>query len=373
MSQRAKNVSRTKGVPRLDRMTRRRDDIAEMLESAGRALSATDVANELRDRPEYASSLSRTSFLRNVQRDLAIMERLGRVQKAGEKWESVNQDGQFVFESLAGAVALDLLLKTSSWAMPEELLEQLGNARATVAARLKNAYSGNPAVRWLKSLRHDEHPVFNLERPVVNEEVRQAVEQAILESRRIRLWTGSTGQAVAGRTMQPWVISISHYILKLPDMPAIGYWSEQGEYHEHGLEKFTRAEVLDEPASLPFDPADPRSRPRNKPAPLEIEVIADRMAMSRLWKHKGISKHLAVLRANGDGSTHCRFEAPYSPELIRFLANDGMHVEVLSPGIIRDMVYEKGLALVARYSASNAALRREAIAEWRQLDCYLGD
>lgn len=359
---------------RLAATTKRREAIVELLETAGQPLSAAALAGELLKSAGGRVGIEHASFLRNVQRDLVAMERLGKVRKAGDKWHAVEQDAGMLFESLAGAVALDLLLRTAAWAIPGEILERLGDVRAAASSRLQNAFSGNPAVRWLKALRADEHPVFVLDRPVVDEEVRAAVEQAVMESRRIRLWTHSTGSVVAGRMMGPREVSIAHYILKLPDMPAIGYWGRDGEYREAGLETFIRAEVLDEPALLPFDPALPRPRPPGaRHATHEVEVLVDAHAMRTGWKYKEVGRRLTVLEAYADGAARCTFEAEFSNELVRFLASCGAHVEVVRPKLLRDMVYEHGLALVANYSSANGPLQREAAAERRRLDCYLGD
>lgn len=359
---------------RLAATTRRRESITALLETAGQSLSAGVIADELLMKAGGRVGIEPASFLRNVQRDLVAMERLGKVRKVGDKWHAVQQDAGMLFESLAGAVALDLLMRTASWAIPEAILERLGDVRVAASSRLGNAFSGNPAVRWLKSLRADEHPVFVLDRPVVDEDVRAAVEKAVMESRKIRLWTAKTGTVIRGRTLGPWEISISHYILKLPDMPAIGYWDSEGEYWKTGLEKFIRAEVMDEPAVLPFAPSLPRARPaRRRHATYEIEVLVDAYAMRIGWRNKEIGRRLTVLETYGDGTARCTFEAEFSRELVRFLAFYGAHVEVVWPKLLRDMVYEKGLALVANYSSSNGPLQREAVAERRQLDCYLGD
>lgn len=368
----ARTVSAEAG--RLAATTRRRESITALLETAGQSLSAGVIADELLMKAGGRVGIEPASFLRNVQRDLVAMERLGKVRKVGDKWHAVEQDAGMLFESLAGTVALDLLLRTASWAIPEAILERLGDVRVAAFNRLGNAFSGNPAVRWLKALCADEHPVFVLDRPVVDEDVRAAVEQAVMESRKIRLWTATTGTVLRGRTMGPREISISHYILKLPDMPAIGYWSRDGEYNEVGLEKFIRAEVMDEPAVLPFDPSLPGARPaRTRHATYEVEVLVDAYAMRTAWKDKEIGRRLKVLETYGDGAARCTFEAEFSNELVRFLAFYGAHVEVVWPKLLRDMVYEHGLALVANYSSANGPLQREAVAERRQLDCYLGD
>ncbi len=359
---------------RLAATTRRRESITALLETAGQSLSAGVIADELLTKAGGKVGIEPASFLRNVQRDLVAMERLGKVRKMGDKWHAVEQDAGMLFESLAGAVALDLLLRTASWAIPEGILGLMGDARVAAFSRMGNAFSGNPAVRWLKALRADEHPVFVLDRPVVDEDVRAAVEQAVMESRKIRLWTAKTGTVIRGRTLGPWEISISHYILKLPDMPAIGYWDRDGEYWETRLEEFIRAEVMDEPAVLPLDPSLPRARPAGRRhETYEIEVLVDAYAMRIGWKNKEIGRRLKVLETYRDGAARCTFEAEFSNELVHFLASCGAHVEVVWPKLLRDMVYEQGLALVANYSSSNGSLQREAIAERRQLDCYLGD
>lgn len=359
---------------RLAATTRRRESITELLETAGQSLSAGVIADELLMRAGGKVGIEPASFLRNVQRDLVAMERLGKVRKMGDKWLVVEQDAGMLFESLTGAVALDLLLRTASWAIPEAILERLGDVRVAASKRLGNAFSGNPAVRWLKALRADEHPVFVLDRPVVDEDVRAAVEQAVMESRKIRLWTATTGNVFRGRTMGPWEISIGHYILRLPDMSAIGYWDRDGQYWEVGLEKFIRAEVMDEPAVLPFDPSITGVRPAGSSyATYVVEVLVDAYAMRTGWKNKEIGRRLKVLETYRDGAARCTFEAEFSNELVRFLAFYGAHVEVVWPKLLRDMVYEHGLALVAKYSSSNEPLQREAVAERRRLDCYLGD
>lgn len=354
--------------------TRRRESILELLETAGQAVSAAAIADELLEKAGHGVGIERTSFLRNVQRDLVAMARLGKVEKAGDRWHAAERDADRVFDSLAGAVAIELLQRAAPWAVPEAILEQMGDLRSAASAKLRNAHLGHPVVRWLKALRVDEHPVYVLDRPVVDEDVRAAVEQAVLDSRRIRLWTATTGCVVGGRTMAPLDISISDYWLKLPDMAAIGYWGSDGKYQTLRLETVIRAEVLDEPAVRPLDPQPPGLKPAARRVErVEVEVMAAREVLQQRWKCKEIGRRLTVLETCANGAVRCSFEAELGDELVRFLAFYGGQVEVLRPAKLRDMVYECGLALLANYSSSNGLPRHQGEDARRRLDRNRGD
>lgn len=354
----------------------RRRMLLGILETSQESLDVMTILVELKGKDPSKFQCLEASGIRKVKRDLQELEQQGLVEESDGKWRV--RGGSSAIQQLADAVGFEVLKSAATWAVPESVMEDLNDRTSESTFKLKaGAFSGNPAVRWLRALKvgEEEHPVFEFDRPRIDPDVREAVEQAILEGKKIRLTTWNTGKGTPDgrRIAKPIVASISHYILRLPDMASIGCWDDNGAmYIEEGLENFLAAEVLDEPAEFTVDPSLPRPRIEKEVFPVEmnIKVRLDQIAI-REWRKKVIWGKLEEQEQDEGGLLTCSFRARYSSPLIDFLIKNSPHVEVLSPETIRNMVHEHGLMTVAMYSP-NPNMREAVIRERQALDCYLG-
>ena len=242
-----KALSRAARVPHADRTRDRREAI--LAELSPRAAKTTEsLWNALRDTFGYR---------RKLERDLADLRDAGFIRRDDDGWRDA-RDGTVLGEN-ATYTALRLLDDLVADLIPEELQksikEQLGKAKR----RLESLQPNDPAARWARAFRIVP-PRHRLGDPVFVDGVRDAVEEAILTHRKVRLrwpdvrYEDREGQSGSERVayIAEHDCSVSHFLIVVPGNPSIDVWYEaRAQSRRLELKDILGAEVLSEPADYP--------------------------------------------------------------------------------------------------------------------------
>lgn len=242
-----KALSRAARVPHADRTRDRREAI--LAELSPRMARTTE---------SLWKALHETfGYRRKLERDLADLRSAGLVRRDQDGWRDA-RDGSVLSEN-ATYTALRLLDDLVADLIPEELqksiTEQLGKAKK----RLENLQPNDPAARWARAFRIVP-PRHRLGDPVIVDGVRDAVEQAILAHRKVRLrwpdfrYEDREGQSGSERIayIAEHDCSISHFLIVVPGNPSIDFWYEaRAQSRRLELKDILGAEVLSEPADYP--------------------------------------------------------------------------------------------------------------------------
>jgi hypothetical protein len=213
----ARELIKSYDRPRIvQKVTDRHDAIINLVASRGRQpASATDLFNQLQDSCRN---------LRTLQRDLVELEKQGLVSRNDDGWMAGLELLDDRFEDRARAAALRLLVDSFEGAVPTEIQKSLKQPLAKARKKLDSLPPTDPKNRWLEAIRivpgHHE-----LDDPVIRPDIKDAVEDAILQRTKIRI-TGRETQAFDSKWEFAETGSISHYLLEMPARPAIIFWPD---------------------------------------------------------------------------------------------------------------------------------------------------
>lgn len=184
---------------------------------------------------------------RHIERELKTLVEEGQVEKDRDCWRVLDLDE---FDRLSSEYAACLVTKmaatTLDYALPADVQKQIRRFVTRSVSRLSSAFLNHPARRWqeaLKIIPASSH----LDIPFVNPDVRDGVEQAILERRQVIL---KYSPEVSYRA------SISHLLLRLPNSATILAWEPGSDHPQpitHHLVELEGVELLDEVANWPMD------------------------------------------------------------------------------------------------------------------------
>ena len=309
--------------PRIvEKVAVRHDAIAEALAVRGRnPVSASELFYQLQ-------GVSHQS-LRMLQRDLVEMEKRGLTSRNDDGWMAGPELQDDRFESRAHAAAFKLLVSTFESAIPAEIQKSIKNELAKARKKLDSLSPEDPRNRWLEGIRIvPSH--YELDEPIVDPDVKDLVEEAILNKKKIRL-TGRYSVGAFDITSEFSSIgSISHYLLEFPGRPAVDFWPvEKDQPIRIRLEEIESAEPVNEAAFWPpgYEPVlisggmtftSKESKANNGKSLIVLRVSDDAMGqlknrqLGRLWK---------VESAGSDGWTIVSFRARANIPLYQYLRN----------------------------------------------------
>lgn len=345
--------------------------------------------------------LNVTSAIRLVQRDLEVLEEQGLVEAvvmkegrrvvvtAGDRrsrvsgsqvagaaqpllWRAgANLTNEVDMEGVAASVALDAICGKMAWLVPESLMEELIDARDRAKRRVAKLKTSSPQRRWLAALKLETtSPAF--ERPMFDEDVRQTIEQAIMQGKQVRL-------RIDDRSI---VASVTGFIVKLPDRPFVEIWDhEVGQLWPDGspwcsrfkLETIQQAELLATDAKkwaepLNADFAAPKRRNKNV-----VYEFRARTSQMKKWAGTWLLDQLELIGEDVDGWRICRYvDTGEASGVRRYLSSLGAAVEVLKPLNFRVALAQHFEAAAAMYrdmqdmpvELEQARLDEEMLAAW---------
>ena len=273
---------------------------------------------------------------RQIARELKTLVEEGQVEKDRDCWRVLDLDE---FDRLSSEYAACLVTKmaatTLDYALPSDVQKQIRRFVTRSVARLSSAFLNHPARRWqeaLKIIPASSH----LDIPFVNPDVRDGVEQAILERRQVIL---KYSPEVSYRA------SISHLLLRLPNSATILAW-EPGSDHplpiRHHLVELEGIELLDEAASWPMDfnieayIDEFGRRSPDSSAGWQIELRVDPLLVHH-WTRRMAGKSMIV----GDldkstGRIHVTVSEEPNQDFIEWLWSYSELLEVCSPPYLRE-------------------------------------
>lgn len=231
-------ANRVRRVPPIDRAQQRREVIlAELSPRIPRTTESLWNALE----PTFG-------YRRKLERDLADLKKAGLIERSSEGWlDSREQDIQM---EQATVTALGLMLNLYDDIVPFDLQERLRGHLEKAKRRLDTLPSNDPGVRWLRALRITP-PRHDLDRPIVDPDVKDVIEEAILRNQKVHLrWR--TFDRDDGEIELADDVSISHLLLEVPAYQRIDTWSN-GKRRRIALSEITEARLLDQRAEHPQD------------------------------------------------------------------------------------------------------------------------
>lgn len=329
-------------------------------------------------KPTVERGLDVTSAIRLLQRDLEALEKQGLVEpyvvsdgqrvaagdrrKSGETgplavqpllWRAgPNLVDDVDLENVAAVVALDAICGSLSWLIPEALTDDFNDARDRARRSVRKMHKASPPKRWLEALAL-ETPFDPFERPLFDEDVRHAVEEAILQQKKLRI-------DFDGRSA---VVSVSRFVVKLPDRPIVEVLEDDDTELWPGgprgpwrlrirLESITRAELLEEESEpnreATLDDASQDASPRS----IVYEFRASPRQMGR-WAGTWMSDLVEEIGVDGDGWSICRYvDKGDAPGFRRYVSGLGAEVEVLKPMAFRAALAQHYRNAAAMYQDS---------------------
>lgn len=351
-----KNYDRPRIV---EKVTDRHDAIVNLIASRGsQPASAPDLFSRLQN--SYQN-------LRTLQRDLVELEKRGLVSRNDDGWVAGPELRDERFEDRARAAALRLLAGSFESAVPAEIQKSLRQPLAQARKKLDALPPEDPRNRWLEAIRivPGQH---ELDDPVIHPDIKDVVEDAILQRTKIRV-VGRNSLAFDTTREFDVIGSISHYLLEMPARPAIVLWPDgMNKPIRVRLQDIDRVEPVNTVASWPsgyepklkqdgmgFDSGDFASHGGES----KIVLRVSESALERL-SHKRIGGRLKVDHADVDGWTIVSFRANGNVPLYEYLKSL-KDVVILRPfwfwkfaqldhrNALRN--YEQSLDLVTKYKA----------------------
>ncbi len=371
------------------------------------------------------------SLIRTIQRDLLELEKEGRVIStapnalAGERkqlWtaapvlttqiDSIDLVDQLITFS-ALRVFRDLLEPAFPLKMQEDLL------KVYAAAEALDKPGDIQDDRWVNALRL-RTPYHYFSSPQISGDVRDEIERAVLTRKKIRLTVqvGDFGPWPEGEA----VVSISHFVLTLPDKPAVVVWrdDEVGHVRARGLsneyvialETIVTAVVIDDENAHWPDGYEPRNirAPQRTLVPNEswetIEFRASPYIMEfwigtwidyQLWPRDvgtqrtssvpliesrsisqiaaGVCRNSGIIGIDDEGWSVCRITCPKAnvsewgeegDDFLEYLSRYSEDVEILAPYVARCRIQARASRLLLRYENCQPMPQEIADKRWEE-------
>ncbi len=311
---------------------------------------------------------------KEVERDQRLKEQGGRTPaRSGappsnaDYWKFMSRESEKTEEldKYVAFIALRTLSEVLDWSLPETLVTDLQAITRRAKERLKHSMASNPndpTTRWLSSLRlRAAYSYFETQQ--IDPDVRDIVALAITEKKKaaMRLNAGDLGPFPPGL----FKVSISHYILTLPDSPWIMVWPHECAGYDDprsDSESFLipLAQILeitilpDEEAEWPGD-FSPKTfkRPEVSAVPDDAwKSLEFRMSpyldekLIGTWLHKKLHEGGGIIGIDDEGWLVCRISYPppgpsetewedERSDLFSFLRKHLEDVEILAPYFMR--------------------------------------
>lgn len=242
----AAKAARAQRVPHADKTQYRRDAIlAELSTRTAKTTGTLWMALE-----------DTFGYRRKLERDLEDLNNAGLIRRVADGWLD-NREKDVLAESATYA-ALRLLMDLVDDIVPGELQKSIAKQLSKAKARLEALPTNDPAARWLRAFRIVP-PRHRLGDPIIDPDVRDTIEVAILMHRKVRLrwpdvrWESRDGQSETERIeyVAEHSCSISHFLIEVPANPSIEIWYAGRSPKRLELKDVIGAELLDELADYP--------------------------------------------------------------------------------------------------------------------------
>lgn len=245
-------VSRVERIPHADRTQSRRAAILAAL--SARVARTTDSL--------WKDLEGTFGYRRKLERDLADLKKAGLIRRDADGWRDARDHG--VLSENATYAALRLLMDLVDDVIPGELQKSITQQLEKARKRLESLPSNDPAARWLRAFRIVP-PRHRLGDPIIDPDVRDTIEEAILTNCKVRLqWPDTRHEQRGGQVelhsveyVAEHVCSISHFLIEVPANPSIEVWYDGwtgGLYPRRlALNEILSAELTMEAASYPLD------------------------------------------------------------------------------------------------------------------------
>lgn len=335
----------------------RQEQVLETLSRHGRSpVSAVDLFNQMEGRTHQT--------LRTLQRDLVELEKMGLVVRNDDGWMADPDAKDDRFEGRASAAALRLLMKCFADAVPMEIQAGLKSPIRRAMKKLDAMEPEDPRNRWLEAIRivpgHHE-----LDDPEIRADIKDAVEDAILQRTKIHL-AGKEAVFLGVTREFSETGSISHYLLEMLARPAIVFWPEgTDEPRRIQIKDIASAEIVNKPAAWPrgyepkltqdgilFDSGDYASHGGES---LFVLRVSDD-ALQRL-NTKRLGKRLKIEGKDGPGWTIASFRARGTLPLYEYLKSL-KGVVVLRPSMFWKFVQLDYRSALNQYNEAADLVRR---------------
>ena len=273
-------------------------------------------------------------------------------------------------EDIAALIALDTIMDSLQWIVPEEFRGDLERIRENARGRVSKMPVHSPEKRWLAAVRvlANGSP---FERPRYDDKIRGNIETAIKEKRRVNVVyrppKSSSFEVVA---------SVTDWVVRLPDTISVVLWKHalvcdgvEDETplwpSEIPLPWIERVELRKEAAYEP-NAAERKewwiSSPDIGERGLSI-VLSSRLDgwiektyefraspyQMRRWSNLGVEDQLEILGTDEDGWAVCR-HSTRKPDFLKYLSTLHAEVEILSPYLDRSAFKSRADDLAEMYS-----------------------
>lgn len=363
----AKAAARAQRVPHADKTQYRRDAIlAELSTRTAKTTGTLWLALE-----------DTFGYRRKLERDLKDLKNADLIRRDGEGWWD-NREKDVLAEH-ATYTALRLLHQLVNDVVPFDLQRAIASHLKKAEAKLENLASNDPAVRWVRAFRVMP-PRHQLDDPVIDTDVKDVIQEAILTHRKVRLkWPDfrydENHERVAYIEEQD--CSVSHYLIEVPANPSIDIWFDKSRGpHRLPLGDVLEAQLLPEMANYPPD-YDPELFPKQVgmtfgDADLHGGESLVTLAMSRetyaVLQRKQLGGLLTIVDEDRDGRMIVSLRYPLDLPITKYFEHlPG--VTVLGPKLFRAFAlapsrakyrdYQETAKLAAALAVEEDALMRE--------------
>jgi hypothetical protein len=276
---------------------------------------------------------------RNIQRDLKQLTDIAQLEKREDHWRIADVvEYERMSNEYAACLITKLAATTLDYALPNVVKTQIRAFITKSERRLETAFRNHPARRWHDALRIVP-ATSHLNVQKINPDVRIAVEQAIIERRKVILHY---------QPKQSVKVSISHLILRLPNSATLVTWNPDHPCSVvFELVDLDSVEVLEESASWPMDfNIDHFVTSLGKRNPLSPLTFA-----IKLLVHPGLLEHwqkrfVAGSMTIGDvdassGRVHVTLSEEPNDAFKEWLWEYAPYLEVIEPDYLREYMLTK--------------------------------
>ena len=323
-----------------------------------------------------------SSGRRKLERYLADLDKLGQVRRDDYGWWDARE--QDLLAEHATYTALRLLHGLVNDIIPYDLQKTIAAHVKKAEEKLKNLSHHDPAARWARAFRIMP-PRHRLDDPVINPDVKDAIEEAILTHRKVRLkWPvfryDESHERVAYVEEQD--CSVSHYLIEVPANPSIEIWYAGwmgGKVPRRlPLNDVLEATVSPEIANYPSD-HEPELFPRKAGMMFGDARLHDgrslvTLAMSRetylALSRKELGKRLTVVEEDRDGRMIVSLRYPLDVPVTQYF-EQLPGVAVVGPKLFRAFAMGPARAKMQAYKDTAElakVLASEEDALWQEID-----
>ena len=267
----------------VEKVEARRERILHELAASGAPVTAAELFARI--------SSHYPADLRTFQRDLVDLGKQGRASRSDAGWSAATEILDELFEDRARAAALRLLGQAFEAAVPWEIQKSLREPLARARKKLEALPPGDPRNRWIEAFRLQPGHL-ELDDPVIDPEVIDAIQDAILQRTKVRISAQTDGVIAKGSFTA--VGAVSHYLLEMPGRPSIEFWPD-------GSNRPARIRLEDIEAIESLAAANAYWPAGHEPTPIPAEV---EFVLGDAEQHDALTK--IVLRVSPDAALQLR-------------------------------------------------------------------